>query len=193
MKSSLTFLILTFLIFNISSKACQCPLTALSMEECNKYDIIFKGKILSVKDCGDKFGEALFEVEELYKGVVAKEFIVLFECNVECAMKFNPGEEWVIYSNYKQVDKALMNWCSRSRKYFRNEKEDFYTVNYGNDYFDEVKFLREKLGNHRPLANQANLEANRNQLPDKTQFIVILICSLSGIILFYWLFNKFFR
>jgi len=187
------FLILTFFIINFSSKACQCPLTALNMEECNKYDIIFKGKILSVKDCGDKFGEALFEVEELYKGVVAKEFIVLFECNVECAMKFNPGEEWVIYSNYKQVDKAIMGWCSRSRKYFRNEKEDFYTVNYGNDYYDEVKFLREKLGNHRPLANQPNMEANRNQLPDKTQFVVILICSLAAIILFYWLFNKFFR
>lgn len=186
-------LLLSFLILKFFSNACQCPLTVLSIEECNKYDIIFKGKILSVNDCGDKFGEALFEVDELYKGVIAKEFVVLFNCKEECFQKFNAGEEWIIYSNYKQVDKAMMNWCSRSRKYFKNEKEDFYTVNYGNDYFDEVKFLREKLGNHRTLANTPNLEANRNQIPDKTQFVVILICSLLGIILFYWLFNKFFR
>ncbi|MBX3165219.1 MAG: hypothetical protein KF900_12145 [Bacteroidetes bacterium] len=190
MKLVFTFL---FLMFAYAGNACQCPLTALSAEECNKYDIIFKGKILSVQDCGDKLGEAVFEVEELYKGAVAKEFKVLFNCNQECFQKFNAGEEWIIYSKYKQIDKAIMDWCSRSRKYFKNDKEDFYTVTYGNDYFDEVKFLRQTLGHHRTLANQPNLEANRNQLPNKTQFVVVLICSLAGIILFYRLFNKFFK
>jgi hypothetical protein len=181
------------LILPQSVLACQCPLTKLGMEECDKYEIIFKGKILSVKDCGDKFGEAVFEVEELYKGNATKEFTVLFECGGECQQKFNPGEEWVIYSRYKQIHNAKMDWCSRSRKFFKIDKEDFYTVTYGNDYYDEVKFLREKLGIHRLLADNKVTDGNRNRLPDKTGFVVVIICSLLGIILFYYLFNRFFR
>lgn len=179
-----------------NSKACQCPPTQLSLEECNKYEIIFKGKILRVMDCDHKFGEAVFEVEELYKGNATKEFKVLFECHEECAQKFNVGDEWVIYSRYKQVDNAKMDWCSRSRKYFRIEQEDFYTVNYSNDYYDEVKFLREKLGLHRLLVTKKNTIDNlesRNPRPNTTGMILVLVCSLAGIVLFYYLFNRFFR
>src|SRR6478736_2853398 len=57
-----------------SSKACQCPMTQLSMEECKKYEIIFKGKVVHVIDCDNKFGEALFEVQELYKGNAGEKF-----------------------------------------------------------------------------------------------------------------------
>lgn len=195
MIKSLRFVLFPLLLFGLYSgaKACQCPLTQLGLEECNKYEIIFKGRILSVKDCEGKFGEALFEVDELYKGNATKTFKVLFECDVECAQKFHAGEEWIIYSRYKQIDNAKMDWCSRSRKFFKIESEDFYTVNYGNDYYDEVKFLREKLGIHRLLAGAPKPEANRNKIPNKIEFVVVLICSLAGIILFYYLFNRFFR
>ncbi len=138
-------------------------------------------------------GEAIFSIDELYKGNTTKEFKVLFECDGECARQFNIGEEWIIYSNYKQINNAKMDWCSRSRRYFRVEKEDYYTPNYGNDYFDEVKFLREKLGVHRLLAQKENLIENRNIKPNSHQTIIILVCSLVVIILFYYLFNKFFR
>ncbi len=163
------------------------------MAECNKYEIIFKGKIISVAPCDNKFGVAVFEVQELYKGVATNQFKVLFECNVECATGFNEGEEWIIYSNYKQVDKALMNWCSRSRKYFKNVKEDFYAVTYGNDYFDEVKFLRTNLGLHRTRKDSVNMDVNRNTLPNTNQMIVIALCSISSVLLFYWLFKKYFK
>lgn len=163
------------------------------MEECNKYEIIFRGKIVSVKDCGDKFGEAIFEIEELYKGNATKEFKVLFECDVECAQKFNPGEEWIIYSRYKQIDNAKMDWCSRSRKYFKVDKEDFYAVTYGNDYYDEVKFLHKNLGVHRFLTDKNPQDGSRNKIPDKQGFIIALLCSLAGLVLFYYLFNRFFR
>jgi hypothetical protein len=187
-----------FFIFSLSllfstSKACQCPLTQLSPKECDKYEIIFKGRILRVADCGDKFGEAIFEIQELYKGNATQEFKVLFECNAVCAQKFNPGDEWIIYSRYKQIDNAKMDWCSRSRKFFKIDKEDFYTVTYGNDYYDEVKFLQEKLGIHRVLVEHKSQIDNRNVRPDTTQTIIILICSLVAIVLFYFLFNKFFR
>lgn len=184
------FLVLGFIN---SASACQCPLTQLSLEECNKYEIIFKGKILRVTDCDHKFGEAVFEIEELYKGNTTKEFTVLFECGVECAQKFSPGDEWIIYSRYKQIGNAKMDWCSRSRKFFKIDKEDFYTVTYGNDYYDEVKFLREKLGVHRVMViNKSQIE-NRNKRPNTNQIILILISSIAAIVLFYYLFNKFSR
>ncbi|MDI9339803.1 MAG: hypothetical protein QM534_04465 [Sediminibacterium sp.] len=176
-----------------SIHACQCPITVLGKAECDKYEIIFKGKIKSVKECGNRYGEALFEVEELYKGNIAQQFVVLFECNVACAQKLNAGEEWIIYTRYKQVNNAMMDWCSRSRKFFSNEKEDFYTVTYGNDYYDELKFLRENMGLHRFLKPQQTAQEKRNLLPTNTQSIIIVLCSIGTLILFYWLFNRFFK
>ena len=189
-------ILLFFIAFNLvqfSSQACQCPLTSLSIEECNKYELIFKGKINSVKNCDGKYGEAIFEVEELYKGNATKQFKILFECGIECAQQFNVGEEWIIYSRYKQIDNALMDWCSRSRRFFKNEKEDFYSVTYGNDYFDEVKFLREKLGNHRLLADSVKTSEGRNIKPSNNQTIIILIASIIFLLIFYWLFNKWYK
>ena len=77
-------------------------------------------------------------------------------------------------------------------KYFNVEKEDFYTVLYGNDYYDEVKFLRETLGLHRLLADQVQA-IDRNPRPGTAGTLWILISSLAALVLFYYLFNRFFR
>ena len=86
-----------------------------------------------------------------------------------------------------------MDWCSRSRKFFKNEKEDFYTVTYGNDYYDELKFLRQKLGLHRLRKEVSNATEERNLIPTKAQTIIMLFVSLGAIFLFYWLFKKYFK
>lgn len=191
--SNFFYFSLVFLINMNAGFACQCPTTSLSTEECDKYEIIFRGKILSVKTCADKFGEAVFEIEELYKGNATKKFTVLFECTGDCAMKLLAGDEWIIYSRYKQVTNAMMDWCSRSRKLFHNANEDFYAVNYGNDYDDEVEFLRKNLGRHRFLQDAKEEGGNRNKLPSTNETIVLFVCSLLAIVLFYWLFNKLFK
>lgn len=188
-----TFFLQLFFIISASAFACDCPLTNLSIEECNKYELIFRGKITSVKMCNNNFGEALFSIDELYKGNATKEFKVLFECGGACFQQLNIGDEWIIYSNYKQLNNVLLDWCSRSRKFFQNPKEDFYTVLYGNDYFDETKFLQKELGNHRVLEDVNNGAKNRNIRPTTTQTIIILLISIACIVLFYFLFNKFFK
>lgn len=185
--------LLLFFVLSSFAIACDCPHTSLSMDECNKYELIFKGKITNVKMCNNNFGEAMFTIEELYKGNATKEFKVLFECGGECFQKLSIGDEWIIYSNYKQLNNVLLDWCSRSRKFFQNPKEDFYTVLYGNDYFDEIKFLQKELGNHRVLTDVKNGAENRNIRPTTTQTIVILLVSIACIVLFYFLFNKFFK
>jgi hypothetical protein len=164
------------------------------MEEADKYDIIFRGKIDSVSACADKKGHAFFKILELYKGVITERFEMLLDCGVECAQVMNVGEEWIIYANYKQATNAKLDWCSRSRRFIKNEKEDFYAVNNGVDYDDELKFLREHLGLHKPLKPIENEKVGEpNQLPTQKEFIVYLLLSIVGMIVFYYLFNKLFK
>jgi hypothetical protein len=188
--------LLTFSICHLTSSlfACQCPITKLSLEECEKYDLIFKGRIDSLVPCSDKKARAFFKISELYKGLATERFELLYDCEVECAQVLNIGEEWIIYANYKQATNAKLDWCSRSRRYIRNEKEDFYTVNNGTTWNDEVEFLQTKLGLHKhlkPIENQRVGEPN--QLPTQTEFIVYLLLSIVGMVAFYYLFNRFFK
>lgn len=194
MKLKLSILISFFILNSSFLISCQCPITKLSIEECDKFDIIFRGRIIKDSLYGNKKGEVTFEISELYRGVVTAQFKVLYDSGDECAQVFSVGEEWIIYSNYKQATNAKMDWCSRSRKYFKNEKLDFYTVTYGNDYDDELKFLRDKLGLHKPLKPIVNQTVGEpNIIPTQSQFIITLLFSIAGMVLFYYLFNKFFK
>lgn len=190
--TNILVLYFSFLLFS-SANACQCPQTTLSLAECDKYELIFRGKILSATGCVDKKGVAIFQISELYKGNSLPTFKVGFECGTECAQAFNVGEEWIIYTTYKQIDLGLMDWCSRSRKFFKNEKEDFYTANFGNTYEEELSFLRTKLGYHALLKENPYKSEGRNIRPSNTQMIIMLFISLTCIILFYYLFNKYFK
>lgn len=189
-KYSFTIL---FLFLLKTSFACQCPLTQLSKSECKKYELIFRGKVISVAPCDNKPGVALFEVQDLYKGNLPKQFQILFNCDEPCASKFNVGEEWIIYTRFKQINNGLIDWCSRSRRFIKNEKEDFYAVTYGNTYDQEIKFLQDSLGLHRLMKAQTNNLQHRNLLPTPTETIIILLSSILVIFLFYFLFNKFFK
>jgi hypothetical protein len=189
------FLLLLLLpVFNLSAvKNCECNITALDLSLTERYSVIFKGHVMSVKACGDTPGEAVFEVDELYKGNTPKNFTILFKCDDPCYAGFNAGDEWIIYSNYRQIQNAMMDWCSRSRKYYRIEKEDIYSPTYGITYSEEKEFLQKHLGLHRLLSESLAKPSQRNVLPGKWQTITILICSLGAIILFYWLFNRYAR
>jgi hypothetical protein len=173
--------------------ACDCPPTTLSQDEASRYEIIFRGVVDSVKTCGNLPGEAVFHVQELYKGNVTANFTVLFRCNDPCFVEFKAGDEWIIYTRYKQIGNAMMDWCSRSRKFFRHEKEDYYKISYGTDYFEELKFLRENLGLHRLLVEQKNDAGNRNVIPDTRTKIISVLVSIAVIVLFYILFRRFFK
>jgi hypothetical protein len=183
-----------FLILHSSPcLACQCPGTSLSLQECGKYELIFRGRIDSVVACQDKRGETYFTVFELYKGVSRARFKVIFDCDLPCTQAFNVGEEWIIYTRYKQIDNAKIDWCSRSRKRIKNEKEDFYLLTYGNTYDEELNFLRKHLGNHSLLKDDPNAVVNRNQHPDRMEMVIYLLCSIAAMVIFYYLFNRFFK
>jgi hypothetical protein len=188
------FLISYFFFFLwLGTEACQCPPTSLTAAECEKYQVIFRGRVDSVRACNQNFGEAVFIVDELYKGQVTKRFKVLFDCSDACSKGFKAGEEWIIYGNFKQINNVMMEWCSRSRKYIRIAREDYYTETLGNDYDAELKFLQTNLGLHRISEDIQNAAPNRNDRPSKGETIIYLCVSLLAVILFYWLFNRYFK
>ncbi len=184
--------ILLFLLISKLSLACQCPLTSLTDAELAKYDIIFSGKIKSIK-LDKSRSEALFTVNELYKGIVSVEFKLLFDNEDQCKLDLRVGDEWIIYANYHQIDNAKLDFCSRSRKFIQNVKEDFFAETTGVSYSEEIHFLQTKLGLHKPLKKNPNAVENRNIIPTTNQMIIGFICSLLGLFLFYWIFNRIFK
>lgn len=183
-----------FFSFHLNINACQCPLTKLNEVETNKYDIIFKGKITHINSQKEK-NELVFTINELYKGTVTEQFTILIDNLDECKLEMREGDEWLIYTNFKQITNAQLNFCSRSRKYFKNIKEDFFTINSGLSYDDEIRYLQTKLGLHKCLKknpDQSDIE-HRNIIPSSTQFIVTILCSIAGLVFFYWLINRFLK
>jgi hypothetical protein len=186
-------LILTLFIFAAKlTFACQCPLSTLNEKELFKYEIIFKGKIRSI-ELNKENSQAIFTVSDLYKGMLADNFKILFNDADPCKLELRVGDEWIIYSNYYQIDNAKLDFCSRSRRYIKNIKEDYFTETTGISYDEELRYLQQNLGLHKLMKKNPNIVENRNIIPDQTQFVVILICSMLCLILFYWLFGKFFK
>lgn len=185
-------IILFLILLSKFTFACQCPITALSDKELTKYDLIFKGKIQSIK-LNKEQSEALFLVEELYKGNAASSFKILFNDLDNCKLELRAGDEWIIYTNYHQIDNAKLDFCSRSRKFFKVAKEDFFAVTTGISYEEELKFLQAKLGLHKLLKDNPNKVENRNIIPSSNQFIIIIVCSILGVLMIYVIVNKLFK
>ena len=56
-----------------------------------------------------------------------------------------------------------------------------------------LKYLQKNLGLHKLLKNNPNRVENRNIIPTNNQFIIILLCSMLGLIFFIWLVGKFLK
>lgn len=164
----------------------------MNEKEIAKYEIIFKGSIKSIKL--DKVrSEAIFTISELYKGVIAQDFKVLFNDEDPCKLQLRVGDEWIIYTTYYQVDKAKLDFCSRSRYYIKNIKEDFFLETTGISYDEELRYLQSNLGLHKLLKENPNKVENRNIIPNSNQLIIYLLVSIAGVVIFYILINKLFK
>ena len=164
----------------------------MNEKEIAKYEIIFKGYVKSIK-LNKSNSEAIFTISELYKGVIAQDFKVLFNDEDPCKLQLRVGDEWIIYTAYYQVDKAKLDFCSRSRYYIKNIKEDFFTETTGISYDEELRYLQSNLGLHKLLKGNPNKVENRNIIPNSNQLIIYLLASILGVVIFYILINKLFK
>lgn len=184
---------LLFGIFtSYTSLACQCPLSTLNEKEIAKYEIIFRGSVKSIK-LNKSNSEAILTVSELYKGVIAQDFKIYFNDDDPCKLELRVGDEWIIYANYFQVNNAKLDYCSRSRFYIRNIKEDFFTETTGISFDEELRYLQSNLGLHKLLKTDPNKVENRNIIPNTNQLIMTLLCSILGVIGFYIIVNRLFK
>src|SRR5438105_5526375 len=117
MKKNIIFI---FLFLSKISLSCQCPpLQPISKEVCANYNVIFFGKVDSVKKCGtDGISTAYFTINELYKGEVEQHVKIDFDCASDCMMNFSKDDEWIIYASYQRFDLMTVNMCEHSRKFF---------------------------------------------------------------------------
>jgi hypothetical protein len=164
----------------------------LNEKEIAKYEIIFKGSIKSIK-LNKANSEAIFTISELYKGVIAQDFKIIFDDQDPCKLELRMGEEWIIYTNYYQINNAKLDYCSRSRYYVKNIKEDFFAETTGISYDEELRYLQTNLGLHKLLKDNPNKVENRNIIPNSNQLIIYLLGSILGVVFFYLLINKLFK
>lgn len=142
------FLSLLFLISSSYLFSCECPaLQPISKVLCKNYNVIFYGKVDSVSACDSKgMSIAYFTIKELYKGTVSQNIKVNFDCASECLMSFTKGEQWIVYGTYPKFDMLTVKLCEHSRKYFDNEKDDFYFPASNRTFEEEKQFLKNELG-----------------------------------------------
>lgn len=190
-------LTMVMLLHTAIVKACECPpLTPVSVEQMNAYDVVFTGRIDSISPCATNgISIAHFTIDELYKGKTAKQVNVHFDCISSCMMSLAKNEEWIIYAIYQRFDVISVKLCSHSRKYFREGKQDFYRAVSGRTYDQEKEFLRTNLG-IRPFVakeqwNKDQVEFKpHNKQPSSSSKIFLLLISFGVMILIYILTRK---
>jgi len=198
------FLILQSCVNLIAGCNCETMLDPISKPETDKYSVIFTGYIKKLyhQENGD-FAE--FVVSNPYKGLVPRNIHIAYDNVTSCKMPFFPGDEWLIYAKKDSVNKKwTVNYCERSRKFPEGDETDDYTVYSGITIDEEIYFLSKTYPSGQVVGEDTltmieedkrvvvNVERDQNFGTPK-QKLILLICSLGGMILIYWIIRKFLK
>ncbi|HEU4719032.1 MAG TPA: hypothetical protein VFU15_14410 [Bacteroidia bacterium] len=180
-------------LFFLHAFACNCPTVALTKENLAAYDFIFTGKVVAVSGCSDD-ASVSFEIEKLYRGKSYREAQLKFDCTSDCGMTFSPGEEWIIYAKYVGYGKAEVKFCSFSRKYVADDKNDFVTPLHGMSYAMENEWLEKTLGvQELNVRNPEDDMHHENIHPSQQQALLYFGLGLAGLLVLLFLTKKFLR
>jgi len=182
--------------FLIAQNACNCDESkiAFSQSYITANQLIFRGKTISTEK-GEDFAMAKFSVTQLFKGSCPKEITVYFDKKSECGLKMNPGEDWLIYANLKQLQKPYVEYCSRSRKNVINTNKNVEVQYIKSDLSidAEGEKLQQQLGVQKFAAQSAEDNRHSNIIPDFSQRIILIIASIVGFVLIYFSLTKFLK
>ncbi|MBI3511548.1 MAG: hypothetical protein HY064_12875 [Bacteroidetes bacterium] len=183
------FLIFFFFLFSVAD-ACDCDAVKVSDASVSQYDVIFVGKVVAVSGC-DKSSKAKFLIEKLFHGKSYESTEIEFDCTSDCQMSFTPGEEWIIYADYKSYGKPEVKFCGLSRRKFENEKDDYVSASHGMNFIDELSFLEKKFGVQKfNVMNVQDQQHHELLHPSYTQQFWLLLISIASIGLFYFIVKK---
>lgn len=191
-------ILISFFVFVSSiSFACECvPLSPISKELSNNYDVIFYGRVDSVGVCSDKWTAiAYFTITELYKGTAKKQVKINFDCNTECMMSFAADDEWIIYAKYSKFDFLNISICDHNRKKFYAGEEDIYLIDSKRPFEKELEFLKTTLAVQETveptvLNNAATDTGRHNEQPSSWGKIVLLLISVFAMAIVYFVTRK---
>ncbi|HKC67659.1 MAG TPA: hypothetical protein VKG26_05475 [Bacteroidia bacterium] len=196
MRLLLTLLFTIFFQLIFAQTNCNCNEKEIEFSQgyIDANNLIFRGKTVSTSK-GTDYDKVTFTIDKLFKGVAAKQLDVYFDGKNPCALKFNAGEDWLIYANYKS-GKPLLVYCSRSRKNVINTNKNIDLMYIKSDITvdDETDKLTELCGLKNftePIADTEN--AHNNIIPTGWQRILLIIFSVIGFAVIYFGLNKVFK
>ncbi|MGQ0829074.1 MAG: hypothetical protein ACT4ON_11855 [Bacteroidota bacterium] len=196
-KISVTIIFSAFFFSFKYSLACQCPtLFLISKDLCEKYEVIFYGKVDSVSPCGTNgISTAHFTIKELYKGIVEQHVQIDFDCSSSCMMSFSKGDEWIIYSIFQRFDLLTVNICGHSRKFFPGAAQDVYQIASDRSFEQEKQYLTKILGiqsfiKKNELNEQQNDLAHQNKQPSGIHKLLLLLASVLAMGIVYYVTRK---
>lgn len=173
------------------SYACKCPAMApLTIVECRKFDVIAQCQVDSLGACNGK-SIAFVHTIQMYKGEVPNNWNFVFDCSSSCQLSIEKGDTWLVYAKSNDEQQLELGFCDRNRKKFSKVEEDYFLVNTGLTFQEELDYLVKNIG-----LKQAPNEENGKQKIDITQReneqtsggnkIWLLIASLAFFLIFYF-------
>jgi len=188
------FVLITIAVFFNSkifgSTPCSCPAIPFDSLVPTNYEIIFCGKVIRVLPLNENLKKVIFSVEELYKGMVTREWEVLYNPEDPCAVQFQVNDEWILFLNYYQKNNSKMDWCSPCRKYYKNKMDDPFRLISGWEYDDVKFFLKRKLGIKQVTEMPVQAAKGRNIIPDRMQMLLIIAISFIIFLGIYFMIRK---
>ncbi len=180
----------------ISQDNCNCKESEIAFADgyVNANQLIFRGKTISINK-GTDYDRVTFLVNKLFKGVASKQVTVYFDSKNACALKFNAGEDWLIYANYEK-GKPFVAYCSRSRKNVinTNKNVDLMYIKSDLNVDDETDKLTELCG-LKPFTEtmSANENAHSNIIPNGWERIVLILISFVCFVGIYLVLNRYMK
>ncbi|HTL81135.1 MAG TPA: hypothetical protein VL651_05500 [Bacteroidia bacterium] len=184
------FLLFILLSFSFRAFACTCDDEPLTVAELAKYDLIFTGKVVAVSGCS-KESQVKFLITKLYKGKAFESTEIQFDCTSDCSLSFAPDQTWIIYATYFEYGKAVVHFCSLSRMKIDDMANDHYAQERKLSFDEELSFLEKNLG-VQPFNVIKVEDTQHHELlhPTPWQTILLLIASLAGLGVFYYVVKR---
>lgn len=189
-------LILFYVLFGQVALACDCPdLPPYSKTYAEGFRIVFRGKTIKSFPCDGK-GRIQMEITTLYKGSSPRYIDLIFPCTGNCAMDFKEGQEWLIYGNIIQFGRVETFLCTRSRRHLisNNKNIELSYVHSDISFEEECTLLEKEFGIQNFASNsQETIFSHQNEKPDFTKSVLLIVFSVIGFVVIYWIIKKFLK
>jgi len=125
------FLSFTILICTLNSFVCPCKdkdLGEINSLQYDKYDIIFKGKVINIKK-GNSSNTTTVIVEKFYKGTKIDTIVDILSTGAygPCTINLKKDEIWLFYG-YLKNEEIVTDLCTRTSSLNKNTKDTSSSV-----------------------------------------------------------------